>query len=103
MLHRLGPSTNNPAIAIGHRLHYVKRPMNEPALPRPDHRAHPLRKIVRREVQDGRHFVLLVCRHVVPGIPASRTSRFYPCPECGEDVERYRRMYEGEGQPVAGP
>ena len=64
---------------------YLRKP------PRPDHQAHPLRPIIRREVQDGQPFVVLACNHVAPGVPASRASRFYPCPFCAEAVERYRR------------
>ena len=59
--------------------------------PRADHRAHPLRKIVRREIQGGHPVVVLACSHVAPGVPASRSSRFYPCLLCAEAVERYRR------------
>ena len=63
--------------------------MNEPRLhkpPRPDHHANPLRPIIRRDIQDGQAFVVLACNHVAAGVPASRASRFYPCPFCAETV-----------------
>ena len=57
---------------------------------KPNHRRDPLRKIVRREVQAGKPFILLACGHTSPGRPASRYSRFFPCVACAEVVKRYR-------------
>lgn len=54
----------------------------------------PLRKIVRREKQDGKGVVVMVCGHAVFGEPASRASRFFPCPPCGAIVEQYRRSLQ---------
>jgi hypothetical protein len=64
----------------------------------------PLRRIVRRETQNGRPFVVLVCSHVAPGKPASKTSRYYPCPVCYEQVDRHRREMTGaSGGDLVGP
>jgi hypothetical protein len=54
------------------------------------HHDFPLRKIVRRELQDGKPAVLMVCGHTVLGRPESRYSRFYPCSHCYEVVVRLR-------------
>lgn len=51
------------------------------------HLVYPLRRIVKREVQDGKPMVLLACKHVMPGVPESRYSRFYPCQTCHQLVE----------------
>lgn len=58
-----------------------------------NHHTMPLRRIVRREVQNGRSFVVLVCGHASPGVPASRLSRFYPCPVCALRVAEVRAEY----------
>jgi hypothetical protein len=54
------------------------------------HLTYPLRRIVRRDVQDGAHVVVLACGHGALGRPASRYSRFYPCRVCHEQVEALR-------------
>lgn len=51
------------------------------------HQTYPLRRIVRRDVQDGTDVVVLACGHGALGRPASRYSRFYPCRVCHEQVE----------------
>ena len=56
------------------------------------HLVYPLRKILRREVQDGADAVVLACGHAVLGKPASCFSRFYPCPACHEQVEAVKRQ-----------
>lgn len=56
----------------------------------PPHLAYPLRRIVKREVQDGKPMVVLACQHVMPGVPESRYSRFYPCQACHQLVELFR-------------
>ncbi len=51
------------------------------------HTTYPLRRIVRRETQNEKPMVVMICDHAVPGVPASRMSRFYPCRFCYEAVE----------------
>jgi hypothetical protein len=47
----------------------------------------PLRRIVRREQQDGAKVTVLECGHASPGwSDAGRFARFYPCPACHEVV-----------------
>lgn len=55
------------------------------------HTTYPLRRIVRREVQGGRRMVVMACQHAVPGVPASRFSRFYPCSVCYQAVQTFKR------------
>ncbi len=51
-----------------------------------------MRRIIRREVQNGSPFVVMACGHVSPGIPAAgRHSKYYPCVICADAVEEYRR------------
>lgn len=57
----------------------------------PNHHRDPLRRIVKREMQNGKPFVVLVCKHAMPGVPISRYSKFYPCTDCGDEVARFRK------------
>lgn len=52
------------------------------------HLAFPLRRIVRRERQNGRDVVVMICGHAAIGRPASRTSRFFPCSVCHQHVQK---------------
>jgi hypothetical protein len=58
---------------------------------------YPLRKIVRREKQDGNDAVLLVCGHSALGRPESRYSVFFPCPLCQQAVDAVRRTRGSSG------
>lgn len=58
---------------------------------KPNHARDPLRRIVKREIQNGKPFVILVCNHASPGRPASRSSKFYPCIECAAIVAAHRK------------
>ncbi len=55
---------------------------------RPNHLRHPLRPIVKREKQNGKWYVVLECQHAMPGRPASRQSRFFPCALCYQEIRR---------------
>jgi len=59
-----------------------------------NHYTMPLRRIVKREKQGGRWYVVLVCLHASPGRPASRFSRYYPCVTCAERVARVGAVLE---------
>jgi hypothetical protein len=54
------------------------------------HLTYPLRRIVRREIQDGRPVIVLACQHAVPGVPSSRYAKFNPCRVCYERVEEFK-------------
>ncbi|WP_242393557.1 hypothetical protein [Anaeromyxobacter oryzisoli] len=54
------------------------------------HHDFPLRRIVRREMQNGHPAVVMACGHTVLGRPESRYSRFFPCSRCYEVVVRFR-------------
>ena len=51
----------------------------------------PLRRITKREIQNGRPYVVLVCNHAAPGVPLARPARFYPCPVCHQLVDQAKR------------
>jgi hypothetical protein len=54
----------------------------------------PLRKIVRREIQNGQTVTVLVCKHATLMRPLSRYSRFMPCLRCHERVIALRWRHE---------
>lgn len=67
-------------------------------LEKPNHRKHPLRRIVGREKQGKQWFVILACHHASPGRPASRYSRFYPCPVCARFVKQVAKGTKPESE-----
>jgi hypothetical protein len=57
----------------------------------------PKRRIVRREVQNGTNVIVMECQHTMVGKPASRYSRFYPCSDCYDLVQKVRKDQVAEG------
>lgn len=58
------------------------------------HTEWPLRKIIRREVQNGTVVIVLACKHATLARPLTRWSRFMPCYHCHQIVEHHRKTHE---------
>lgn len=55
----------------------------------------PLRRVERRETQNGKRYLILICKHAVPAArDDNRFVRFRRCGECWKVVRRYEETLQ---------